>query len=319
MSRQLFDTRQTRPFIPDRSRPAQPPQTARPIAALLGRMAYTLLLIAAALTTAIAIHFRLNFTLINLLFLVGNFGYLALLERIIPFDADWYPEAREWGRDGIYFAITMLGGGMALVSVVAISKVVAPLHSALPLWVEIPLALVLNSLTSYLFHRLQHIHPWLWRVHGVHHVPAKVNLSNNSVNHIFDVLGRRFVTQLPLLLLGISQPAIFAASVFTTAQGYFVHANIDVRLGWLNYLLTSPEQHRLHHSTDVKEAGHFGVDLSIWDLLFRTFTWYPKRRPAEVGVPDRTAFPASDAILSSLLHPFRRTAASRNRPLPDRP
>ena len=92
-------------------------------------------------------------------------------------------------------------------------------------------------------------------------MPGKVNVSNNNVNHVVDVFGRRFITQLPLLLVGISQPAIFAASIFTTAQGYFVHANIEVGLGWLNYIVGSPEQHRLHHGTDVKEAGHFSRRL----------------------------------------------------------
>lgn len=300
------------------SRSAQPARTPGPVVVVLRYTTYPLLLVAAVLTAALAIHFQLSFPLVNFLFLVGTFGYLALLERIIPFNASWYPEAREWGRDGIYFVITMLGGGIALTSVVAIARFVAPLHSTLPLWVEIPAALMINSFGSYMFHRLGHGHPWLWRVHGVHHVPGKVNVSNNNVNHIVDIFGRRFITQLLLLLLGISQPAIFAASIFTTAQGYFVHANIDIRLGWLNYILVSPEQHRLHHSTDLKEAGHFGSDLSIWDLLFRTFTWHPNRRPAEVGVPDPAAFPATGSILSSLAHPFRRTAASDDRPRPAR-
>ena len=37
----------------------------------------------------------------------------ALLERIIPFEIGWQPEAREWARDGVYWLLTMLAGGVA--------------------------------------------------------------------------------------------------------------------------------------------------------------------------------------------------------------
>ncbi len=46
---------------------------------------------------------------------------------------------------------------------------------------------------------------------------------------MLDMFGRRILAQLPLMLLGISQPAIFVVAMFNTMEGYFVHANIDVR------------------------------------------------------------------------------------------
>ncbi|CAM5369506.1 sterol desaturase family protein [Streptomyces griseus] len=112
-----------------------------------------------------------------------------------------------------------------------------------------------------------------------------------------------------LALVGFSRPAVLVAGLFVAAQGYFVHANIDVRIGPLNHLLAGPEQHRLHHSTDLSEAGHYGSDLSCWDHLFGTFTWYPGREPTAVGLQDPTAFPGTGEILAALLHPWRRRPA----------
>ena len=47
-------------------------------------------------------------------------------------------------------------------------------------------------------HRLGHANPWLWRLHGVHHVPEKVNVANNGVNHVFDIVLAQSAVQLAL-------------------------------------------------------------------------------------------------------------------------
>lgn len=71
-------------------------------------------------------------------------------------------------------------------------------------------------------------------------------------------------------------------------------------------MLASPEQHRLHHSTDLSEAGHYGSDLSIWDHVFDSYTWRPGREPVSVGLGDPASFPRTGEIVASLLHPLRR-------------
>jgi sterol desaturase/sphingolipid hydroxylase (fatty acid hydroxylase superfamily) len=147
----------------------------------------------------------------------------------------------------------------------------------------------------------------------VHHAPGKVNVSNNNVNQFLDVILHLLATQLPLLLLGLSQPAVFVATMWKAAQGYSVHANIDAQLGLLNYILVTPEQHRLHHSTDPSEAGHYAADLPIWDLLFGTFRWAPGRAPDQVGLVDPRSFPSVRSVLANQLHPFRRLDSRSDR------
>lgn len=281
------------------------PQSLGPVTMVLRYVAYPLLLVAAVVTTAMAIRLGLPLLLVNFLFFIGTFCYLALLERLIPYEPRWHPEGWEWKRDGLCYFITTGSAGSARAAVVSASLLVAPLQTNLPLGATIPAAIAVLSSCSYLYHRLSHRIPWLWRAHGIHHVPAKVNVANNSLNHFADVFGHSFFTQLPLLLLGLPQPAIFAATMLRAAQGYGIHANIDVKLGWLNYVMITPEQHRLHHSSDPREAGHYATDLTLWDLLFGTFTWRPKRAPVTVGVQDPSSFPPSDAILASQAHPFR--------------
>ncbi len=278
------------------------------LCALLRHAAYPLLLAAVISVAMVTLRYRLDFGQINFLFLVGTITYLAALERVIPYERGWHPNRGEWGWYGVYFVLTMLGSGLVQFPVMALVGALALPTPVLTLWVEIPAALLLGSLASYLVHRLGHTNRWLWRLHGVHHVPEKVNVANNGVNHIFDVALAQGAVQLSLALVGFSQESVFVVGLFVVAQGYFVHANIDVRIGLLNYVLAGPEQHRLHHSADLSEAGHYGSDLSIWDWMFGSFTWRPGRRPVTVGLMDPASFPGTADVAATFLHPWRRSS-----------
>lgn len=274
--------------------------------AVLRRISYPLLLGATVVVGGASLLLRWDLTRVSPLFLIGTLLYLGVLEKLIPHQRDWHPSRAEWRWYTVYFLLTMAGSALAQLLVTTAVGELSPARPALGLWAEIPLALVTGSLASYFVHRLGHTNALLWRLHGVHHVPQKVNVANNGVNHVLDILLSQGVIQLALALIGFSRESVFVVGLFVAAQGYFVHANIDVRIGRLNHVLASPEQHRLHHSTDLSEAGHYGSDLSCWDHLFGSFTWRPGREPAAVGLGDPASFPATGEILASLLHPWRR-------------
>jgi len=228
-----------------------------------------------------------------------------LLERLMPYKKDWHPTIPEWKRDGLYFILVILAGAIGQGLVYEIAFYFAKPLGAMPLWSEIFLALLIATFGGYCFHRLGHSVPFFWRIHGIHHVPNKVNLANNSVVHSFDVIGSTFCSQLPLLLIGFSEEAMFIAGMFTAIQGYFIHANINVSLGWLSYIIACPESHRLHHSVVYEEAGHYGADIVLWDLIFKSFTWQDKKAPKVVGVEDSLSFPPTESVLDNAIHPFR--------------
>lgn len=287
-------------------RPARRLSNGLPRQRILRSLAYPLLLAATLGVASGSLILHWDPGRVSPLFLVGTLIYLAILERLIPHRRDWHPSRAEWRWYGVYFLLTMAGSALAQLGVTTAVGRLAPADPALPLWAEIPAALLSGSLASYLVHRLGHANPLLWRLHGVHHVPQKVNVANNGVNHVLDIVLAQGAVQLTLALAGFSRESVLATGLFVAAQGYFVHANIDVRIGRLNHFLASPEQHRLHHSTDLSEAGHYGSDLSCWDHFFGSFTWRSGREPAEVGLSDPTSFPGTGEILGSLLHPWRR-------------
>ncbi|MFF5805115.1 sterol desaturase family protein [Streptomyces sp. NPDC012746] len=275
------------------------------VRALLARVAHPVLLLAVVAVFAATARYGWQPGPVTFAFQFAVLCYLAVLERLIPYERSWHPSRREWRWYGVYYLFTTVGGATGQTLVLLAAGALAPARPALPLAAEMPLALLLGSLASYAVHRLGHTNPWLWRLHGVHHVPDKVNVGNNGVNHVLDVFLSQACAQLPLALIGLSERAVFGVGLFVIAQGYFVHANVAVRLGPLNHIFAGPELHRLHHSTDLAEAGHYGSDLSLWDRVFHSFTWRPGRAPAAVGLARPETFPATGAIGATLVHPWR--------------
>jgi sterol desaturase/sphingolipid hydroxylase (fatty acid hydroxylase superfamily) len=103
-------------------------------------------------------------------------------------------------------------------------------------------------------------------------------LFNGARIHPIEVLVSGCIENLPLLLLGVPAEVLALRFVMGRAIGRFQHCNLDVRLGPLDYLFSSPLNHRWHHSRDLSEAAHnYGGDVIIWDHVFRTF-YLPTRR-----------------------------------------
>jgi hypothetical protein len=58
---------------------------------------------------------------------------------------------------------------------------------------------------------------------------------------------------------------------------YFVHLNYPMRFGWFTRVLSSPQSHRIHHSTLPEHMNkNFATILPLWDILFGTYH-HPKQ------------------------------------------
>ncbi|PHI38375.1 hypothetical protein CBQ28_04650 [Pseudoalteromonas sp. GCY] len=232
-------------------------------------------------------------------------AYFIIMERVIPFKTRWHPSKREWSRDGLCFILVIVYGAVSETLVRVAALHIAPLENTMSLAQNTLLAILVGSFIGYWLHRLEHRHLLLWSFHGIHHRPNKVTVSNNSVVHFLEVLLSALVIQTTFLLLGFSAEGMFIAGQFTALHGYFIHANVNIRMGWLNYIVATPELHRFHHSIELKEAGNFGSDLSLWDQLFGSFFYRPDRSPIQVGVTKPHLFPSAFEVAKGILHPFR--------------
>lgn len=261
--------------------------------------------------------------------LLATFGILAWLgwaEWYRPHRREWVPTHDDLKRDGVWFLAAALvdTGAKWLVRGVALwLATVLPLPEVahgLPLWLAVPLAVVVGEFGMYWMHRWEHAGGWLWRVHALHHAPRAVNLTNNVTVHPINVLIVDVVRVLPLLLLGFPPEAVVYAGMFAQAQSFATHANTPGTMGWLNYLIGTAELHRRHHSDRVDEALNFGTAVPLWDQLFGTFRYRATAEPREVGLAQPAGYPSLDDLRGWWLYPFKRaqTAAS-SRPALDNP
>jgi sterol desaturase/sphingolipid hydroxylase (fatty acid hydroxylase superfamily) len=143
-------------------------------------------------------------------------------------------------------------------------------------------------------------------VHAAHHLPDKVYLLMHPVGHPINFIVSLAIVQLPLVVLGERQETIFLFNALMGLQGLVSHFNVDIKAGPLNYLVVGTELHRFHHSADIDEAKNFGVLTPVWDLVFGTFSYHPKRLPRALGVDRAADYPASSDVGQVLLLPFKK-------------
>ncbi|MCA9533089.1 MAG: sterol desaturase family protein [Myxococcales bacterium] len=176
----------------------------------------------------------------------------------------------------------------------------------IPFVLQVALAAVIGEFGQYWWHRLCHESLWFWRFHVTHHSAPRLWWLNAARFHPLDTVFSYTLTILPLILLGCPPEVVAMMATFTAVHGVFQHANIDLRLGPLNWIFSMAELHRWHHSRTLSDANtNYGANIIFWDIVFGT-RHLPKDRvhpPADVGFLGDTAFPTT--YVGQLWTPFR--------------
>jgi sterol desaturase/sphingolipid hydroxylase (fatty acid hydroxylase superfamily) len=176
----------------------------------------------------------------------------------------------------------------------------------LPLWARLGAGLVLGDVGYYWGHRLMHTVPLLWRFHAIHHSAPRVDWLVSTRAHPLDIAFSHLSGLVPLYALGLAQP--MAGRTDTVAElfivvslswGFFIHANLNWRLGWVEYLISTPAFHHWHHTKRDHINRNYSALLPWIDIAFGTFH-LPKRLPSEYGIID----PMPSDITGQLLAPF---------------
>lgn len=150
----------------------------------------------------------------------------------------------------------------------------------LPLWLEIFAAVLLLDLAIYLQHRLMHQLPLLWRLHRVHHADLDFDITTGSRFHTIEIIVSMLFKWGVILLIGPALIAVLIFEVLLNGMAIFNHANVSLPAAIdriVRSLLVTPDMHRVHHSTLVRETNsNYGFNLSIWDRIFKTYIDQPE-------------------------------------------
>jgi sterol desaturase/sphingolipid hydroxylase (fatty acid hydroxylase superfamily) len=166
--------------------------------------------------------------------------------------------------------------------------------SDLPFALQLTGAAIIGEFGQYWWHRACHQSPWLWRFHATHHSAPRLWWLNAGRFHPLDTVFAHTLTMAPLILIGCPGEIVAGMAVLTAVHGLFQHANIDLRLGPLNWVFSMAELHRWHHSRNLDDANkNYGANIIFWDIVFGT-RHLPADRvhdPRDVGFNGVDAFP----------------------------
>ncbi len=130
----------------------------------------------------------------------------------------------------------------------------------LPVWLEVPLAVVLLDYTLYVWHVLTHLVPWLWRFHLVHHIDLDLDASTAVRFHFGELCISVPWRAGQILLIGVSPLALSVWQTALLLSIVFHHSNVQLPIRverWLNRFVVTPRMHGIHHSI-VREETNVG-------------------------------------------------------------
>jgi sterol desaturase/sphingolipid hydroxylase (fatty acid hydroxylase superfamily) len=250
----------------------------------------------------------MSWALLSPLLVVAAAGLLMALERRFPHDRN-----QGYFREGFFndlvlytFVQSYLLGHLIKFLIEAMDRGsgLARLHllSGWPVGLQFLFFLFTHDLYIYLFHRAQHRWWFLWRIHEAHHSTRDVDWLSGSRSHPLEILVNQTIEFAPIALLGASPDVIFMKTAIDAIWGMYIHANLDVRSGPLQYVINGPEMHRWHHAIEITEGGiNYATKFACWDWLFGS-AYLPRRKPAGYGVQGLD-FPRG--YLGQVLHAFR--------------
>lgn len=176
-------------------------------------------------------------------------------------------------------------------------------HAGLPAWAHVAGAVLLLDAWTYLWHRLNHRVPFLWRFHRVHHADATMDVTTASRFHIGE-LAMSSALRVPVLVAGgiyVWELVLYETVMFAVVQ--FHHANVRLPERWdraLRAVVVTPHLHRVHHSRFQPETdSNYSSLLTVWDRLFGSFRTSADPSSIRLGLDEFDA--ADDRTLGGML------------------
>jgi len=153
------------------------------------------------------------------------------------------------------------------------------------------LAFVCIDFASYWNHRLNHSVNIFWNRHVIHHSSEEFNMACALRQSISAWIGFGALFLIPAAILGVPQKAIAILAPLHLFAQFWYHTRHIGKLGWLEYIIVTPSQHRVHHAINpIYIDKNLSAVFCVWDRVFGTFQEELESEPPVYGVlkPVRT-------------------------------
>ncbi len=183
-----------------------------------------------------------------------------------------------------------------------------------PAWAAVVSSVVMLDLVSYGWHRMNHVLPFLWRFHQVHHSDAVFTTSTGVRFHPGELVLSLPVRLAAVVAVGAPAVGVVVFEVVFAIANLVEHGDIDCPR-WLERhlerLFVTPALHRRHHGNRAVQLGsNFGTVFSFWDRVLGSYGHSTSATQVTTGL---SQLPGGLGVLVALRLPISPTRASAPR------
>ena len=255
--------------------------------------------------------------------LLGGIVFFWILEGMIPLYSFRYKKINHAFLN-LFFTTTtaIIGFGFAFLLLKSTLYVggeqIGFIHIFnLPTWADVIISLLLLDLISaYLVHFIQHKVPWMWKFHLVHHSDMNVDVTTGLRHHPGETVFRIIFTIIGVFVSGASIGMVMLYQSLSVLFAHITHANINIPKkidSIISYVLVTPNMHKIHHHYEMPLTdSNYGNIFSIWDRLFNTFSFINKQKSVVYGIDTYMDKSENNNLGTLLSIPFKKLKKINN-------
>ena len=134
------------------------------------------------------------------------------------------------------------------------------------------IAFICIDFASYLVHFLNHKVNIFWNQHLIHHSSEEYNLACALRQSISNIIGFGALFLIPAAFLGVPSEVVITLTPIHLFAQFWYHTKHIGKLGFLEYIIVTPSQHRVHHAINpIYIDKNLAAIFCIWDRMFGTF------------------------------------------------
>lgn len=248
--------------------------------------------------------------------LLGGMLFFWILEGLIPLFTSEYKKYRHAGLNLFFTGTTAfinlgLAGLLIGAAHVATTNAFGLLYLfSAPLWIKTIVGIMLlDFISAWFIHWLEHKVKWMWLFHLIHHSDTNVDVTTGLRHHPGESIFRMAFTILAVLALGTPVWMVILYQSLSAIFTHFNHANISLpkKLDQiLSYVFVTPDMHKIHHHKSQPLIDtNYGNIFALWDRMFGTFEYVADIKTLEYGIGTHIDPKENDRLGNLLKIPFQ--------------
>jgi sterol desaturase/sphingolipid hydroxylase (fatty acid hydroxylase superfamily) len=214
---------------------------------------------------------------------------LFLAERLWPATRDTIGTPRLIKNFGLA-ALNIVASPLIIIPLTALVASHAP-HWRPDTWTGWPALIVdllILDLWIYVWHRANHMLPFLWRFHVVHHLDETLDTSTGLRFHVGEVILSSLVRTLVIFALNVPLQTVIVFEALIAVAALFQHSNLKLPATlerMLSKIIITPSLHWVHHHAIRQDTdSNYATVLSFWDVMFGTRSKTTRTPELAIGV-----------------------------------